>query len=148
VGWWKSKNNIIRRVLVGWKFIGLSIFRKPYRSPSQRYLPNPEHLQEFANFYFANFVFCQLLKRYIKLKRSSSTVVWHNSLAKFSSNIRNLREKQNYVYALTPLEKLHEEPSFVIFSSSHMSRKDDINRELSAYFYALKVDFSQIAKIC
>jgi hypothetical protein len=31
MGWWENKKHTFR--LVGWKFIGLSIFRKPYRSP-------------------------------------------------------------------------------------------------------------------
>jgi hypothetical protein len=44
-------------------------------------------------------------------KKSLSPTVWHNPLAKFRSNLTSgtLREKQNYVSTLPPLENLNQE---------------------------------------
>jgi hypothetical protein len=65
----------------------------------------------------ANLVFCQLLKRYAKWKKSSSPIVWHNSLTKSRCNLHQEScEKQNYVCGLPPLENLHQESfSFLYF---------------------------------
>ena len=63
--------------------------------------------------------------------------------------IRTLRGKQNYIYALPPLENLNQEPFSVIyffFSPSHQIRNHDANRAPRAYIYALEAGFSQVAK--
>jgi hypothetical protein len=63
-----------------------------------------EHLQEFAKFYLANLVFCQLLKRYVKKKRVH--------LQQFDTiHLPNpdLIYIRNYVYALPPFRNLYQE---------------------------------------
>jgi hypothetical protein len=41
VSWWENKKRTFRCALVDWKFIGLSIFRKPYRNPHPLSIINP-----------------------------------------------------------------------------------------------------------
>jgi hypothetical protein len=65
----------------------------------------------------ANLVFCQLLKRYAKWKKSSSPIVWHNSLTKSRCNLHQESwEKQNYVCVLPHLENLRRNPSLFFIS--------------------------------
>ena len=50
--------------------------------------------------------------------------------------IRNLREKQNYIYVIPPLENLNQEPFLCylfLFSPSHLTRNHDANRASRAY---------------
>jgi hypothetical protein len=70
---------------------------------------NLEKLQEFAKFSLANLMFSQLVKMYAKVKKRVH-------LQQFGINhlpnpdltyIGTLREKQNYVSTLTPLENLN-----------------------------------------
>jgi hypothetical protein len=49
-------------------------------------------------------------------KKSSSPIVWHTSLAKSRSNLHHESwEKQNFIYALPPLENLHQESFSILY---------------------------------
>jgi hypothetical protein len=63
-----------------------------------------EHLQEFAKFYLANLVFCQLLKRYVKKKR-----VHLQQFDIIHLPNPDLIYIRNYVYALPPFGNLYQE---------------------------------------
>jgi hypothetical protein len=55
-----------------------------------------------------------------KVKKSSSPIVWHNSLVKSRSNLHQESwEKQNYVCALPPPENLHQESFSILYLFFH-----------------------------
>jgi hypothetical protein len=55
-------------------------------------------------------------KKICQVKKSSSPIVWHNSLAKPRSNLHQESwEKQNFVYTLPPLENLHQKSFSILY---------------------------------
>jgi hypothetical protein len=64
---------------------------------------------------------------------------WHNSLAKYISNLhQESREKQNYVGALPPLENLHKESFSILYFFFHPPtyRETPMVTTVRAHIYA------------
>jgi hypothetical protein len=70
----------------------------------------------FSEFYLANLVFCRLLKD-MSSKKNELISNGHNLLVKhiYLTFIRNLREKQYYIYALPPFENLYREYFSILY---------------------------------
>ena len=73
-------------------------------------------------------------------KKSSSPIVWHNSLVKPRYNLHQKPEREtNYVYALPPHENLHQEPETetkLFLCPSTSSDMDGCAADTSVHIYA------------
>jgi hypothetical protein len=102
--------------------------------------------------YLANRVFCQLLKVYQVKKRVHLQQFGIIHLPSLDlTYINNMREKQNYVYALPPLENLdHESFSILYFFTPsyrtwHVGRNTDANPDRRSHISVWGCEFCKVS---